>query len=60
MSNVEILSALAETALAGSAAIALVLLARRPWRQRFGAGAAYALWAMVPVAMLAVLLPAAT
>lgn len=60
MNSVDALAALIETTLAGSAAIVLVLLLRRPLRRGFGAGAAYALWALVPAAMLAVLLPAAS
>lgn len=46
-----------ETTLAGSAAILAVLALRAPLRHAFGAGIAYALWAAVPLAMLAVLLP---
>jgi len=45
------------TALAGSAAIVAVLAARAPLRRLFGAGLAYAAWAMVPLAVLAALLP---
>ncbi|KLD75119.1 TonB family protein [Xanthomonas hyacinthi] len=45
------------TALSASAAIVLVLALRAPLRRAFGAGAAYALWAAVPLAMLALLLP---
>lgn len=45
------------TALSGSAAILLVLALRAPLRRAFGAGVAYAAWGMVPLAMLAVLLP---
>lgn len=45
------------TALSGSAAIVLVLALRAPLRRAFGAGVAYAAWGLVPVAMLAVLLP---
>ncbi|CTP91586.1 TonB family protein [Xanthomonas graminis] len=46
------------TALSGSAAILLVLALRAPLRRAFGAGIAYAVWAVVPLAMLSVLLPA--
>ncbi|OAX56265.1 TonB family protein [Xanthomonas graminis] len=46
------------TALAASAAILLVLALRAPLRRAFGAGVAYAVWAVVPLAMLGVLLPA--
>lgn len=49
---------LGQTTLATSAALLFVLLLRRPLRAAFGAGAAYALWALVPVALIAVLLPA--
>ncbi|MEI2456572.1 M56 family metallopeptidase [Lysobacter firmicutimachus] len=59
MSAVELLRALAETAAAMSLAIALVLALRRPLRRAFGAGVAYAAWWLVPLAVVAVLLPAA-
>jgi len=45
------------TALSGSAAILLVLALRAPLRRAFGAGVAYVVWGVVPLAMLAVLLP---
>ncbi len=54
----ELMAWLGETTLATSAALVVVLLLRRPMRAAFGAGAAYALWALVPVALIAVLLPA--
>ncbi len=38
--------------LASSVSIALVLLLRKPIRARLSAGAAYALWAMVPCRQL--------
>ncbi|MBE5315859.1 MAG: TonB family protein [Xanthomonadales bacterium] len=47
-----------EAVLATSAACLLVLLLRGPARALFGARAAYALWWLVPAALLAVLLPA--
>jgi TonB family protein len=56
----EILRALIEAMLAGTAACVLVLLLRRPWRGAFGAASLPWLWATVPAAMLAVLLPAGT
>ncbi len=56
----ELLQALIEATLGGSAATLLVLMLRRPLRARFGAVAAYALWCCVPVALLAVMLPAAS
>jgi len=46
--------------LAGAAAILVVLALRGPARAQFGAGLAYALWLIVPAAMLASLLPART
>jgi beta-lactamase regulating signal transducer with metallopeptidase domain len=45
------------TNLAASAAIIAVLLLRRPVRKRFGAGVAYAMWALPPLAAIASLLP---
>lgn len=50
---------LVETTLASSAAMAIVLLLRHPVRRAFGSGAAYALWALVPAMLVAVLVPAA-
>ena len=50
---------LVETTLASSAAMLMVLLLRHPVRRAFGAGAAYALWALVPAVLVAVLVPAA-
>mgnify|MGYP005751298895 CR=1 FL=1 len=50
---------LLETTLATSVAITLVLALRRPLRRLAGAGLAYAAWALVPLAGLAALLPAA-
>lgn len=51
-------SLLAETTVATTIAILLVLALRRPVRHAFGAGVAYGLWAMVPLMILGVLLPA--
>lgn len=51
---------LLESTLAGTAAILLVLALRRPLRRLSGAGPAYALWMLVPAALVAVGLPAAT
>jgi TonB family protein len=50
---------LMEATLASTVAVLLVLALRRPVRHAFGSGAAYALWATVPMMVLAVLLPAA-
>ena len=59
MTAADLFAALCETTVAGSAAILLVLALRKPLRHVFGAGIAYAIWALVPLALLAVLLPAA-
>ncbi|HSD17702.1 MAG TPA: TonB family protein [Thermomonas sp.] len=59
MTAADLFPALVETTVAGSAAILLVLALRWPLRQAFGAGIAYVAWTLVPLAMLAVLLPAA-
>lgn len=59
MTTADLFPVLCETTVAGSAAILLVLALRHPLRRAFGAGIAYAAWALVPLAMLAVLLPAA-
>src|SRR5690606_21689893 len=53
------LETLVEATLASSAAIFLVLLLRRPLRKAFGARVAYAAWGLVPVSLLAILVPAA-
>jgi TonB family protein len=50
---------LVETTLASSIAMLMVLLFRHPVRRAFGSGAAYALWALVPALVVAVLVPAA-
>ncbi len=60
MSVADLVQLLVETTLAGSAAVLLVLLLRRRLRAAFGASVAYATWALVLVALVAVLLPAAT
>jgi TonB family protein len=54
------LETLMEATLASSAAIALVLALRWPLRKAFGARVAYGAWGLVPAAVIAVLLPAAT
>lgn len=58
MTAADLFPILCETTIAGSAAILLVLALRRSLRNAFGAGIAYSAWALVPLAMLAVLLPA--
>lgn len=60
MASNELLQALIEATLAGSAVVVLVLALRRPMRAAFGAQVAYALWLLVPLAILATLLPAAS
>ena len=52
-----ILSALLRANLAGSTAILLILLLRRPMRSRFGPLASYLLWLAAPVCVLVSLLP---
>lgn len=56
----DLLLLLLKTTLAGAAAIVLVLALRRVVRARFGSGVAYALWWLLPVAMLAASLPPRT
>ena len=53
----ELLKHVFSLALASSVGILAVLLTRRPARYIFGSSACYSLWLLVPVAMLAVLLP---
>ena len=59
MESHELLQGLIEATLAGSAGIVLVLVLRKLLRRGFGMQAAYMLWLLVPVAMLATL-PAAS
>lgn len=54
----ELIRSLLISSVTSSAAIALVLLLRKPVRMRFGAQAAFGLWALVPLAALSTLLPA--
>lgn len=60
MASHELLQGLIYAALTSSAAIVLVLLLRRPFRKAFGAQVAYALWGLVPMAVLATSLPSAS
>ncbi len=60
MASHELLQGLIYAALTSSVAIVLVLLLRRPFRKAFGAQVAYALWGLVPMAVLATLLPSAS
>jgi TonB family protein len=57
--GIELLQGLVEATLATTVATLLVMALRRPAGQAFGAHAAYALWSMVPLALVAVLLPPA-
>ena len=56
----ELILLLAKANLVLAATIALVLVLRRPVRAAFGARSAYALWLAVPLAVLALLVPART
>jgi TonB family protein len=60
MTIADLQSVLREMAVYGSAAILVVLILRPPLRRAFGSGAAYLLWALVPLSMVAALLPAVT
>lgn len=55
-----ILDALVEMNVAAAAAIAFLLLVRKPARIAFGAHSVYLLWAAVPIAILATLIPSRT
>ena len=57
MTQADLCRWLLESTCASSAAIVLVLLLRRPLRAAFGANAAYALWSLLPLAVLAASLP---
>ncbi len=56
--SVDLLELLMEATLVSSAAVAIVLVLRIPLRHWFGARVAYALWSLVPLAMMAVFIPA--
>src|SRR5690606_17195084 len=58
MASADLLAWLGQSTLAASIAVVAVLLARRLMRRLFGARVAYALWALVPLALLAVAMPA--
>ena len=60
MTSADVLTLLAEATLSSSAAIVLALLVRRSLRRWFGAAVGYAAWGLVPVAIVAVMLPAMT
>lgn len=54
------LHVIGQSALASTAAIALVLILRKPLRARFGARVAYAAWTLVPLSAAMALLPPPT
>ena len=54
----DLISPLLRVALVTSAAVALLLLVRKPLRRQFGAALAYAVWLIVPLVATAALLPA--
>ncbi|CAG0950759.1 partial Regulatory protein BlaR1, partial [Gammaproteobacteria bacterium] len=56
--NLEAFDALVRVSLIGSAAVLVVLLARRFLRRHFGAQLAYAAWLLVPASIFAMALPA--
>src|SRR3546814_11432672 len=58
MTQADLFRWLLESTCASSAAIVLVLLLRRPLRATFGANAAYLLWLLPPLAVLAASRPA--
>lgn len=58
--NTELTAYLLKSGIAGAAAIVLVLALRNPVRARFGSSVAYLLWWLLPVAILAALIPART
>lgn len=58
MTSPDVMQVLLETALASGVAMAVVLALRGVVRRHLGASAAYLLWLAVPVALVAVLLPA--
>lgn len=60
MSAIDLLNGIAEAVAAITVALLLVLSVRRPLRGAFGAGVAYQAWAVVPIAPVAVMLPART
>ena len=60
MNATDLLSVLLETTSAITLALLLVLALRKPLRRAFGAGVAYKAWLVVPIAVVAVMLPART
>lgn len=60
MTSTDMLTWLIEATLATTAALPSILLLRSPLRRRFGAAVPYALWTLMPAAVIAVLLPGPT
>lgn len=60
MSAADLLNAMLEATVAVTLALLLVLSVRKPLRSSFGAGVAYGAWIVVPIALIAVMLPART
>lgn len=58
MNATDLLSGILEATVAVTVALLLVWSVRKPLRSAFGAGVAYKAWIAVPVAMIAVMLPA--
>lgn len=60
MNATELLNGMMEATVAVTLALLLVLSVRKPLRGAFGAGVAYRAWSVVPIAVIAVMLPART
>ncbi len=60
MTSADLLTWLVEATFATTAVLLLILFLRNPLRQRFGAAVPYALWTLMPAAVLAVSLPGPT
>ena len=58
MTTVDLLEIIIQASLGASIAILLILLIRSSLRKMFGSRVAYRIWALVPVAMIASILPA--
>lgn len=60
MNATDLLNGIIEATVAVTLALLLVLSVRKPLRNAFGAAIAYKTWIVVPIAMIAVMLPART
>lgn len=56
--SADVLKLLIEATVASSLAVAIVMILRVPMRKMFGARVAYTLWCLVPLALIAVSIPA--